>query len=202
MNKTWSRLFWVMGLSLAVTNCGSESDSDPTEAFNEAEGIYSLDTRSRNDAACSEGGESLLTDTSDRYVLARSASVFGFPLLNLVSCASPADCRDKSAKMDAMEGYLIDFSYTVSEADDAGNFIGEGASTGFGRDGMCEEAEVTKTIVTLNDTSLSVRQEITIAEPFAQDVEGYCTTTAAQAAVEGASCSALEMLTATFAEAL
>ncbi len=179
---------------------GGSSDDDFDAAAASMEGIYQVQSYTRNDNACSAGGESILG--ADRFAAAYTQKFLGITLLSVISCASPADCRDKLAAERAGEGFQIDFLFSVQFLGGDGELIGSGASTGFGDGEVCTEAELTATLLTLAGSELRLEQAITIADDFPVDSNGFCTTSGASAAAEGKTCSQLKVLTATFFEPL
>jgi hypothetical protein len=58
------------------------------------EGIYLVDSHTRNEAACSPGGDAV--EDTDRYAVAKRHDPGGLELLDVVSCSSPADCEAKA----------------------------------------------------------------------------------------------------------
>ncbi len=175
----------------------SPSDFEDTAAA--IEGIYRVQSYTRNDSSCQPGGESLLG--SDRFAAVFTGEVFGRPFLDIVSCSSAADCRDKVAATKSGTGFVIDFSFTLTSVGPGGALTGAGVSTGFGDGETCREAEMSTTLLTLVDESLRLEQALTIAADYPAE-DGICSTTAAQQAAQGATCSAMEVLTATFFEPL
>lgn len=189
-------------LGLALTACTSSGSSDPSEFEETAagvEGIYRVQSYTRNDSSCAPGGESLLG--SERFAAVFSGEALGRPFLHILSCASAANCRDNVAAAKSGTGFLIDFSFFLTGVGQNGALTGAGTSTGFGDGEVCREAELTTTLLTLVDESLRLEQAITIAADYPAE-DGSCSTTAAQQAAEGATCSAMEVLTATFLETL
>lgn len=189
----------VVGLAAAA--CGGGGGSAEFEAAAESmEGIYQVQAYTRNDGACAPGGESILGE--DTFVIASKSEVIGTPFLSLISCASPEDCRAKLAAERAGEGFAIDFTFAVQKLGPEGELLGSGASTGFGDGEVCTDAEVTDTVLTLAGSELRIEQAITVADDFPVDNNGFCTTTSAQQAAAGKTCSQMEVLTATFFEPL
>jgi hypothetical protein len=189
-------------VGLAVTACTSNGSSAPSEfedAAAEVEGIYKVQAYTRNDASCAPGGESLLG--GERFAAVFSGEALGRPYLQILSCSSAADCRDRIAAMKSGGGFAVDFSFIVTGVGQNGALTGAGTSTGFGDGEVCREAELSTTLLTLAGESLRLEQAITIAADYPAE-DGTCSTTAAQQAAEGATCSAMEVLTATFFEAL
>ncbi|MCW5803728.1 MAG: hypothetical protein KIT31_15195 [Deltaproteobacteria bacterium] len=181
----------------SLAACTSESDFADVAAG--AEGIYRVTSYTRNDQACAPGGSSLLG--KDKFAFAVSRQLFGISVLDIYSCENPADCRAKLAALDANGSFSLDFSFTLSDVE-AGVLVGAGASTGFGDGGVCREGEITKTRLVLEGTSLRLQQEVTVADDYPADRDGFCTTTAAQAAAAGNACSELEVFSADFVEPL
>lgn len=186
-------------LGLALTACTSSSgtgSSDFEDTAAAAEGIYQVAGYTRNDASCAPGGESRLG--SDTFAAAFSSTNFGISTLEIVSCASIADCRDKVAAAKAREGYTYDFGFTLTEVGQNGALTGEGVSSGFDNGEVCTEGEVSSTLLTLTGDALRLEQAISIAADYPIDDHGGCNTGDAQQAAEGSTCSAMEVLTATF----
>jgi hypothetical protein len=190
-------------LSLALMACGGGSNEDSSEfeaAAASMEGIYQVQSYTRNDSACSPGGESILG--GDGFAAAYTQKFLGITLLSVISCDSPQDCRDKLAAEQRGEGFQIDFLFSVELLGNDGELIGSSASTGFGDGSVCTDAELGDTVLTLAGSELRLEQAITIADDFPVDGDGFCTTVAASEAAEGKSCSEMEVLTATFFEPL
>ncbi len=195
--------FFIPAL-LAATAGGCSTDDPATDFETVAlsmEGIYRLDAHTANTAACAPGGESLLGNGNDGFVVVKNEPFFGFSNLSLMSCASPSDCRAKLAALSGGEGVNIDFSFAVQEIDGDGALVGRGANTGFNEDGMCVDGSITATTVTLAGQTLAIAQRITIADAYPQD-DGFCTTDLAKEAAAGNSCSEMIQLSGTFVESL
>jgi hypothetical protein len=187
---------FVSGLALAACGGGGGDDSDFVLASAGMVGIYSLDSYTLNETACSPGGESISGEHS--FAVAFQEKVFGFDLLTIMSCESPADCR---AKVDDRTGFLIDYSFTVQFVGADGELTGGGSSSGFNLDGTCQEGSVFDTVLTLTGGQLRIEQGLTIADDYPADGD-FCDTRSAQQAADGNSCSQMEVLTATFVEEL
>ncbi len=195
--KASPALFVALSLFTATACSSGEFDT----LANDAEGIYQIQSHNENSLACEPGGDSLLGPDSDQYLVAQKRDVFGTPLLYVWSCASPADCRAKLAAFDAGQSIQLDFSFIMHDADgDA--LIGGGASTGFGIDGVCTEGTVTETAITVDANGLSLVQQTTLADDYAQDGDGFCTTDLARDAAAGNACSEMTTLTAVYVEPL
>jgi hypothetical protein len=189
---------FLVGLALAACGGGSGGGAGSFGvAADEAAGIYRIDDLTRNEDACGPGGVSIVQQ--DMFVVAVRQQGGGLDLLNLFSCASPQDCRDKAADRD---GFSLDFSFTVQFLGDGGALTGAGASTGFGDGQSCTAGESFETVLTLTDDQLRLEKRITVANDYPADSEGFCTTDLARAAAAGNSCSIMEVLTATLVEEL
>lgn len=178
--------------------CTSSNDTtgDFQEAASAIEGIYQVSGYTRNDSSCAPGGESILH--GDRFIVVFQNQLQGHPFAEILSCSSADDCRAKVAASNNHEGFALDFSFVVEQVGSHGELLGQGASTGFGDGEICREAELTSTTVTVADEAFHLQQKITVAADYPVDDEGFCSTTAAQQAAEGALCSKMETLTATF----
>lgn len=183
---------------VVVAACGGESEFE--QRASTYEGIYQVTAYTRNEAACEPGGTSQLG--SDTFGLAATQSFAGQQFMGLLSCADVADCRDKLAKIRANQiGFQVDFQFFVDSTGAAGTLTGKGASTGFNMNGSCTMAEVTRTTFAFDGTTLTVEQQITLADPYPPD-NGFCTTDLAQQHAAGNACSQMKNLAATFVEPL
>lgn len=176
----------LASLLLAITVTGSGCTSEDADA---REGIYQVSTRLHNADACNTGGESIVG--AETFALVTKRKQFGGSALEVFSCASPEDCRQKLARLDAGEGVSAEFIYTE------GRMVSTGYSDGSGH---CTDADITETTLRVVDGVLQVEQKITVAADYDVDADGFCTTTLAQRAAEGHSCSQHESLSATLAE--
>ncbi len=182
-------------LGLTTAACSSEF----VETANSLEGIYRVDSHNYNEAMCAPGGESLITEESEGYVVAFTEEVFGTDLLIVDSCASPENCRDKYPEWKT-GGYFKDFGFTVSKVE-GNRLTGLGSSTGFGVEGQCEGGEKRETSMAFDETSISIELSETDSDTYPQD-DGLCWTDQALKAAKGNSCSRMETMTATFVESL
>lgn len=187
-----------LGLVLCVAACG-EGEGEFEQAATAVEGIYQVQTYTRNEQACSSGGVDAIDN--DRFAVAVQQQLLGQRFLSVVSCASAIDCRAKLDDIRAGHGYTLEFQFVVSEAD--GDLLrGAGASTGFGSSGTCTRGEVTATTLELVGTSLAIEKRITVADDYPADSDGFCTTELTRKYAEGNACSQLEVLTAALVEVL
>jgi hypothetical protein len=197
----------ILGLALATTAaCDAEPDPGSLGSFDEVaasvEGIYRVDTHTENLAACAPGGDDLMDPDVDGYLAVKSRSVFGYSYLPMISCASPADCRDKLAAWDRSESFNLDFSFAVEKLASDGDLAGGGASTGYWMDDTCTEGSVFETVAIVEGDVLDITLRRTIADTYPVDEDGFCTTDLAREAAAGNQCSQFEQLTATFVDGL
>ncbi len=181
----------------AAAACGDDFD----DLAADMEGIYQVRTHTENLDACEPGGDSLTGADVDGLVVAKSLPIFGTPNVGLISCADPADCRDKIARHQQQEPYAVDFAFAVQKVVD-GALAGTGISTGFNMDGTCKEGSVFTTTASVDGDVLTIVQRRIIADDYTASGDGSCTTDAAQNAAAGNECSQLEELVADLAEAL
>jgi hypothetical protein len=189
------KLLSFLGLTVGACGGGGESEGDFESVAEDVAGIYSLDEYTRNDQACTPGGESAAGEHT--FAVAFTQKFLGTSLLSILSCESPADCRARVTG----QGGFVDFSFGVEAVGDDGALTGGGASTGFGQEGTCTGGEVFATVLTLIEGQLRIEKAITLADDYPAD-DGFCTTDGARDAAAGNTCSSMEVLTATFVEEL
>ena len=189
------KLLSLLALSL-VTASACASD-DFTDRASEVEGIYQVQSHLLNEAACSPGGTAF-SDTQT-FAFAKQISLFGREYLQIYSCASLADCRQK-ASLKQFEGN-ISFAYTLSGVDgDA--LTGLESTTGFtSGSGTCTMPELSKLVLKLEGDALTLEKSTRIGHDYPAQ-GGFCTTDKGREASEGAACSQMETLKATLVETL
>lgn len=196
----------LVASSLLVTVACSESDDVGFDSIaTSMEGIYRIDAHTENQVACEAGGESLLVDGAETHLALIKSSLFGIPLLSMLTCADPTQCRSRVEVL--LTGGIVDgdYVYVVNEVvnEPSGDALaGRGASTGFSDNGTCREGAITLSLASLDGDALRFSQERTVADDYPVDSEGFCTTDLAREAAEGNSCSELITLTASYLEEL
>ena len=185
-------------IAIIAAGCTENTPSTFDDTAKNMEGIYQVSSLSRNAAACSPGGASLLG--TDRFAVAFTQTIFGNRVLTVTSCASAADCREKLADMRAQEPVSLQFQYAANEIDGEA-LSGLGADSGFEEDGVCTQGALMSTKLERVGSQLRVEQSITIANDYLPD-NGFCTTTLAQKFAESNACSQMETLTAELLETL
>lgn len=179
---------------VTASACATDDFSDRAA---EVEGIYQVKSHLLNDASCSPGGEAL--PDQHAFAFAKQTSILGHEYLQIYSCESLADCRQKAA-LKQFEGN-ISFAFTLS-AVEGDALTGFEVTTGFtSTNGTCTMPELSDLVLTLDGETLSIAKSTKIGHDYQAD-KGFCTTDKGRAATEGAACSQMETLTATFVEAL
>jgi hypothetical protein len=195
-------MFKFTSLLLLVGACTSNSGSGGSfeELSSEMEGIYRVTSHTRNEAACVPGGDSILG--TDGFAIMKRMPFFGdIEILNVFSCASPADCRARLAQFEAGEAVPNELSFSASEAGPNGTVIGQSAGTGFSEGNVCTGGELTTSTFALTADGIRIETGVVIAPDYPSD-DGLCSTTATQRAASGVACSEMEILEADFVESL
>jgi hypothetical protein len=181
--------------ALAVSACAT--DGEFVDRASQVEGIYRVDSHLLNDSACSPGGTPY--QDSHAFAFAKRGSVFGTEMLQVYSCASLADCRQKAA-LRPFEGN-IDFGFTLSDIS-GDTLTGFEVTTGYtDGSGTCTKPELSDIELTLSSGAMRIEKATQIGHSYPAQ-NGACTTDKGRAASEDAPCSQMETLTATFVEAL
>jgi hypothetical protein len=160
------------------------------------EGIYRVDSHTRNEASCSPGGTAV--DDTETLAVAKRADVFGVETLQILSCADLDDCRVKASPV--FEG-PISFSFMLTGVDgDA--LTGFEATSGFTTAGTtCEMPELSNLELEMNGDVLRLEKRTQIGADYTS-ANGVCTTDQGRASAEAAPCTELETLAATRLEDL
>ncbi|MBA3461811.1 MAG: hypothetical protein H0T46_17755 [Deltaproteobacteria bacterium] len=180
--------------ALAASACAS--DGVFIERAAQVEGIYRVDSHLLNDKACSPGGTGL--QDMHAFAFAKRSNVLGTDMLQVYSCASLADCRQKAA-LTPFEG-TIDFGFTLSDISGE-TLTGFEVTTGYAEGSTCTKPELSDIELTLTGGKMKIEKATQIGHSYPSD-NGACTTDKGRAASEDAPCAQMETLTATFVEAL
>lgn len=203
MEDSTRALAGLLAAVSVVSGCGGSSGNggDFTGTAESFVGIYAVDDRTLNDAACAAEGPSSVSTLTETYLVSHRDELFGTPFLLFVSCVDPADCRDKAAELAQGQGVFSELSYTFSEIESADHLSGITGLTGYNDGDVCRDGG--------SETLDLIRQGDTIAielrghyADFAPDEEGICWSDRGAAAAEGAPCTRFEVLRATFSEPL
>ncbi len=178
---------------LAVSACTGDPFGDQAASV---EGIYRVDSHTRNETGCSPGGAAV--EDAQTLAVAKRGDVFGIETLQILSCADVADCRVKASP--AFEG-PISFSFMLTGVDgDA--LTGFEATSGFTTAGStCEMPELSNLTLVMDGDALQLEKRTQIGADY-MSANGACTTDQGRASAEAAPCSELETLTATRLEDL
>lgn len=212
------RILTILGL-LLLGACGGGNDGSSIfgsgggdakankrlkEHAGSIEGIYSLDSFTRNEDGCDAGGASALDDIGDHTrLVAVLGEVFGFSTLDVYSCVDEADCRDIVAILESrMGGFGIQLHFSFGEADDADHYSGGVAWTGSEREeGVCSGGRVEEHSMERDGDSLSIENRIIPSNDYPSE-DGVCWSDDSMAAAKGQPCTELEVVEATFLEAI
>jgi hypothetical protein len=154
------------------------------------EGIYLVDSHTRNEAACSPGGEAV--EDTEGYAFAKRHDLLGLELLDVTSCSSVLDCQAK----EGLESFgPVSFGFALTDLDgDALTAVEVGP--GFPIDGTtCEMPELATLKLVMDGETLRLERRIQIGADYTP-ANGTCTTDQGRASAEAAPCSQLETLTA------
>ncbi len=166
------------------------------QAGAELEGIYRLQTHTRNDAGCDLEGESVLDAETAGYLALYTNEAMGEQFVQATACAGPDDCREKAGLSRAMGTYWTAFELVFSEPD-TGGLLGDEVSTGtasMSADDPCY-GTVSEHRLEPTEGGIRIEQRATVIDEFPKD-DRFCTTDAARAAARGAACSRLVVITA------
>ncbi len=167
--------------------------------------IYQMTTHNQNEAACESGGGSVL-ENGDNYLIAvtndgPAPAIKVIPTLDLLSCASPSDCRELFADIEAGLGYTVEYRYTMEELDED-PLVGEGGSIGSAdEDDLCS-GRITATALALRDDGFSLIDTLTFARDFPAEADGSCSVVTMKESIEGLPCSIYTTLEAVYLEDL
>jgi len=190
--RTW--LCTAVGFQLlGAVSCGGSSDP----ATN-VEGIYSVTTHTENAVSCgAEGGPAKMTAP---YLIIRKDSFVGFTYYSAIGCASVAACRTLAAEKQPNGAFSFIFD-TVNSAD---KLSGATRSTGFSDgNGNCKDPYIAERTLVRTAEAIRIEDRTFKGDSYkSDDPKGFCTTELGAKASKGKPCSALEVLTGTFVEAL
>lgn len=196
-------------LCLCFTACNSSDSSDDSSTSlqnSKLKGIYTISSYTRNSNDCMGEGDSILSENSPGFAFIDSFSIFGIQYLQVTSCESVEDCKDISAKIKNGDnvGVSYVYSFTFETGNDTDGYSGTSISTGFSRNAQCEEAKSSDLSLNSEDdaSSIIIRKETKISDPFPTDADGFCTSDGAKAATESVECSQLEVFKAVFQQSL
>lgn len=178
-------------LGLLLIGCGGGSDGGGGTSF---EGIYRVDTWTRNLMACDVEGPSVATSHEPLFYV-KNESFIGAKFVNVNGCDDIATC-----KMDANDKDTIHIgSFTFEEGDDASGWTTRNAFA-FDVQGMCKGG-VIDTQLTITSTMLRMEQRHVEAVPFPPSSgEDECPDDKVEMAAQGQPCDELQVVTATFQE--
>ena len=193
----------LLGMGLFLAGCPSNPTSE--EEGTKLEGIYQLESYKKNLSSCDSEGTSVLEQESEKFFFLKEKDVLGQSLLYVFSCLDVDSCKEKLTKFEDGEGFTISYSFTLSEGNDNDGYVGKLASTGFGdrKEGLCKDGRVqNQSLNKIEEGKILIRSEITYADDYPMDEDGFCTTTGTEEAVKGKPCSELHSIIGVFVESL
>ena len=173
------------GAALSVEQAGAE-----------LEGIYRLQTHTRNDAGCDLEGESVLDGEAAGFLALYTNEAMGQQFVQATACAGADDCREKAGLSRAMGTYWAAFDLVFSEPD-ATSLLGDEVSTGtasMSADDPCY-GTVSEHRLEQTERGIRIEQRATVIDEFPKD-DRFCKTEAARAAAGDSACSRLVVITA------
>jgi hypothetical protein len=174
---------------LAMSACADDPFDDKAASV---EGIYRVDSHTRNETSCSPGGDAV--EDTQTFAFAKRHDVLGVKMLDFMSCSDVVDCRAKSEK--ASFGDPISFGFALTAIDgDALTGVELGAGLG-NADGTCKMPELTNLKLVMTNTTLQLESRTQIGADY-MSANGTCSTAQARASAEAAPCSELETISAT-----
>lgn len=183
---------------LVLAACGGGDDGGGGGgAMTELEGIYTIDEWTRNDTGCATEGPSILSGQFAKLVIVRSNSFFGQRYIELIPCSTLDQCRLEAADTATV---LSEFG-SVNEGSDNAGWTG-GRVTAGGSGGSCSGTVTNTTLTSTAAMMIQIDAETHPTGPFPTDADGFCTTDDAQAAAASQPCDGLDVVRATFTEAL
>lgn len=176
-------------LGLVLIGCGGGSGGGTS-----FEGIFKVDTWTRNPTACDVEGPSVAQSHEPLFYV-KNESFLGAKFVNVNGCVDVAAC-----KMDANDEDTIHIgSFAFEEGDDSAGWTTRSAFA-FDVQGVCKGG-VTDTKLTITRTMLRIEQKHVEALPFPPSTgEDECPDEKVEMAAQGQPCDELEVVTATFQE--
>lgn len=184
----------VVVLAACGGDDGGGGGGDGTTAL---EGIYTITAWTRNETGCAGEGPSVLATESSEFLLVRNSSFFGQQFIELIPCTTLAQCR-----IDAADDVVQVSQFgSVSEGSDSAGWTG-GRVTAGGSGGTCSGTVTNTTLTSPAAMTIRIDAETRPTGDFPTDADGFCTTDDAQEAAATQPCDGLDVLQATFTEAL
>lgn len=156
------------------------------------QGIYTVDTWTRNGTACDVEGPSVKT-THDPLFYLKNESFLGVDFLNVNGCNDAAECKTLANDKDTI--HLGQFNF--DEGSDSAGWKTHSAF-GFVVQGQCQ-GTVNDATLTFTGTSLRIEARSIESRPFAPSTGmDECPDAKVEENAQGQPCTELEVVTATF----
>lgn len=173
-------------LATLLIGCGSDGSA--------MEGIYALDTWSRNDGACDAEGPAVNTQSQPVFFL-KYEKFFGYGALNMRQCADLAECQAEYGEEDTI--HLGGPSF--DEGDDDSGWTGQ-SFFAFGSNGTCSGSVIDYRLDAVGSDGVRIEQRTRDTGDFPANAEGDCDEDDIVEAAEGMPCTELEVFTGTVLE--
>jgi hypothetical protein len=172
---------------LAVGACGGDGGGSGHE------GIYMVDTWTRNATACDAEGPSIAA-TNDPLFYLKNESFFGQTFVNVKDCTDVDNCKMLANDKDTV--HIGNFGFDMGS--DSSGWTTHSAF-GFAFQGQCE-GDVHDSKLTFTGTTLRIESRSVAAKPFpaGTNADDECPDEKVEQNAAGQPCTELEVLTATF----
>ena len=172
------KLFAVLIMMIVLT-CGKDGvNNSMLEEMESVEGIYTLTSFTHNENACLKGDE-ILQDQEYKYIVltAQDYAPYGIYLFaNL--CTTVEKCNDMHRQIKTREFGFIDGEQiaTCHTGSASSGFYSKMVTTGMTGNNECRDGHVSDIHITFDGTSFTIEEQISYADTFPVDEEGFCTT--------------------------
>jgi hypothetical protein len=172
---------------LALAACGGGSGGGSSK-----QGIYTVDTWTRNATACDAEGASVKA-THDPLFYLKNENFLGVTFVNVNGCNDAADCKMLANDKDTI--HIGQFGF--DEGSDSSGWKTHNAF-GFASQGQCQ-GDVTDATLTFSGTSVRIESRTVDAKPFPVSTgSDECPDEKVEQNAAGQPCTELEVMTATF----
>lgn len=199
----WKRLpVLLLGLAPLVLGCGDDDEKSPSEPLSAWNGVYPMDSWTRNATACDVEGPSVLEGASETLLGVGVTKFFTYKFLVAIPCADDQDCADSvdGGIFAALSGGA---AFGRGQGSDAAGW--ESGSFAYTvADDQCQGRYVKARLSEVADGQLQLDQEgydvVFPAEP--PDKDDRCPLETAQELANTQPCVSLERIVGTFAREL
>jgi hypothetical protein len=196
-------LLCALGSTLCLSGCSGEAEGTDEASVQQLDGVYALESFTRNEAGCDAEGESVVDALQQQYfVIRRLSSPIAYTMV--AACAEPAACHELGAAIASHQSFSSSWSLTLGYQDDAGYPRGHEVSSGLGTsDGMCTDRVIQDTLTSQPEANLVRLETRTFPLPDQpQDSDGFCVARPDEPTPSDAACAMLEVATGRLVEPL